>query len=33
LLIIRLVTAIVLTVTVAFIWKRLEVAKGKEATL
>ncbi|MCP3741557.1 nucleoside recognition domain-containing protein [Rossellomorea sp. BNER] len=33
LLIIRLVTAILLTLVVAFVWRKLEVSKGKEATL
>ncbi|MGM0837708.1 MAG: nucleoside recognition domain-containing protein [Bacillota bacterium] len=32
LLVIRLVTAILLTIAVAFIWKRIEVSKRKEAT-
>jgi hypothetical protein len=32
LLVIRIVTAILLTIAVAFIWKRIEVSKRKEAT-
>ncbi|CAG9620697.1 nucleoside recognition domain-containing protein [Sutcliffiella rhizosphaerae] len=33
LLLIRIVTAVVLTIAVAYIWKRMELAKGKEAIL
>ncbi|WP_399201588.1 nucleoside recognition domain-containing protein [Sutcliffiella deserti] len=32
LLVIRIITAIVLTITVAFIWKRIDVSKRKEAS-
>lgn len=32
LLAIRIITAILLTIAVAFIWKRLEIAKRKEAS-